>query len=42
MENPETQDMDNDSQDDFQDENIFQELIRENRMLKTSHRRQRQ
>ena len=27
MENPETQDMDNDSQDNFQDENIIQQLI---------------
>ena len=27
MENPETQDMDNDSQDNFQEENIIQQLI---------------
>ena len=27
MENPETQDMDNVSKDDFQDENIVQKLI---------------
>ena len=32
MENPETQDMDNDSQDNFQDENIVQQLI-----CKTEH-----
>ena len=29
MENPETQDMDNDSQDNFQEENIIQQLIHE-------------
>ena len=29
MDNPETQDMDNDSQDNFQDENIIQQLIHE-------------
>ena len=27
MENPETQDIDNNSQDNFQDENIIQQLI---------------
>ena len=27
MENPETEDLDNDSQDNFQDENIVQQLI---------------
>ena len=27
MENPETQDIDNDSQDNFQEENIIQQLI---------------
>ena len=27
MENPETSDMDNDSQDNFQEENIIQQLI---------------
>ena len=34
MENPETQDLDNDSQDNFQDENIVQQLI-----CKTEHLR---
>ena len=35
MENPETQDLDNDSQDNFQDENIVQQLIsRETECLK--------
>ena len=29
MENPETQDIDNDSQDSFQEENIIQQLIHE-------------
>ena len=29
MENPETQEIDNDSQDDFQEENIIQQLIHE-------------
>ena len=29
MENPETQDIDNDSQDNFQEENIIQQLIHE-------------
>ena len=35
MENPETHDMDNDSQDNFQEENIVQQLI-----SKTKHSRQ--
>ena len=35
MENPETQDLDNDSQDNFQDENIVQQLI-----CKTEHLKQ--
>ena len=34
MENPETQDMDNDSQDNFQEENIIQQLIRETERLR--------
>ena len=34
MENPETQDLDNDSQDEFQDENIVQKLLRETECLK--------
>ena len=34
MENPETQDMDNDSQDNFQEENIIQQLIREMEQLR--------
>ena len=34
MENPETQDMDNVSEDDFQDENIVQKLIQETEWLK--------
>ena len=34
MENPETQDLDNDSQDDFQDENIVQKLLHETECLK--------
>ena len=34
MENPETQDLDNDSQDNFQDENIVQQLIHETEHLK--------
>ena len=29
MEHPETQDIDNDSQDNFQEENIIQQLIHE-------------
>ena len=39
MENPETQDIDNDSQDNFQEENIIQQLICKTRMIKTNHRR---
>ena len=39
MENPEPQDMDNDNQDNFQDENIVQQLIHKHRALKTNHRR---
>ena len=35
MENPETQDLDNESQDDFQDENIVQQLL-----CKTEHLKQ--
>ena len=34
MENPETQDMDNVSEDNFQDENIVQKLIQETEHLK--------
>ena len=34
MENPETQDLDNDSQDNFQDENIVQQLIFKTESLK--------
>ena len=34
MENPETQDLDNDSQDNFQDENIVQQLIHKTECLK--------
>ena len=34
MDNPETPDLDNDSQDNFQDENIVQQLIRETECLK--------
>ena len=34
MENPETQDMDNDSQDNFQEENIVQQLICETEHLR--------
>ena len=34
MENPETQDLDNDSQDNFQDEKILQQLIWETECLK--------
>ena len=34
MENPETQDMDNDSQDNFQDKNIVQQLIHKTEQLK--------
>ena len=34
MENPETQDMDNDSQDNFQEENIVQQLICETECLR--------
>ena len=33
MENPETQDMDNVSEDNFQDENIVQKLIQETECL---------
>ena len=40
MENPETQDLDNVSQDEFQDENIVQKITSQNIMLKTSHRGQ--
>ena len=38
MENPDTQDMDNISEDAFQDENIVQKLLPD-RTFKTSHRR---
>ena len=34
IENPETQDLDTDSQDNFQDENIVQQLIHETEGLK--------
>ena len=34
MENPETQDMDNDSQENFQEENIVQQLIHETECLR--------
>ena len=34
MENPEIQDLDNDSQDNFQDENIVQQLICKTECLK--------
>ena len=34
MENPETQDIDNDSQDNFQEENIVQQLIHETECLR--------
>ena len=34
MENPETQDLDNDSQDNFQDENVVQQLIHETECLR--------
>ena len=34
IENPETQDLDNESQDNFQDENIVQQLICETECLK--------
>ena len=34
MENPETQDIDNDSQDNFQEENIIQQLIHEMEQLR--------
>ena len=34
MENPETQDLDNDSQDNFQDENIVQQLIHKIELLR--------
>ena len=34
MENPETQDLDNDSQDNFEDENIVQQLICKTECLK--------
>ena len=34
MENPETQDVDNVSEDDFQDENIVQKLLCETERLK--------
>ena len=34
MENPETQDLHNDSQDDFQDENIVQKLLCKTECLK--------
>ena len=33
MENPETQNLDNDSQDNFQDENVVQQLICETEHL---------
>ena len=34
MENPENRDLDNDSQDNFQDENIVQQLIHETEQLR--------
>ena len=34
MENPKTQDMDNDSQDNFQEENIVQQLLCETECLR--------
>ena len=34
MENPETQDLDNDSQDNFQDKNIVQQLLCKTECLK--------
>ena len=38
MENPENRDLDNDSQDNFQDDNTIT-INLQDRMIKTSHRR---
>ena len=40
MEDPESQDLDNVSQDDFQDENIVQNLLCKTECLKQAHRGQ--
>ena len=40
MENPETQDMDNVSEDAFQDVNLVQRLLYKTEHFKTSHRGQ--
>ena len=38
MENPDTQDMDNNSEDAFQDEKYCSDITLQDRMFKTSHR----